>query len=136
MNIKFNNKNYDLTKEKIGCFFNDEENPINNLDEDKILDIINNGRDITFTKAFYSLPCEECHDENAEKEKAYDFLEGHFYIYTKENEAVVSTIDQDAKDFDYDRLLSIGKVDNSYIVSLIICMECGTFDIEIEQLEM
>ena len=134
--FSYEGKEYTLDTEKLGGFFNDEETPIEGIDENTILNILEKGRDISFSKAFYSLPCEECKDEKFEKKPAYEFLEFHFYIYTKNGQIIISTIDNEYVDWDYDRLLSIGKIDNSYIVSIIVCMECGTYDIEIEQLEM
>lgn len=138
MEYKFKNaqKEYILNKENLVNFFNDEECPIEEITEDEILEILSKGRNVNFNKEFYSLPCEECKDEDFEKKKAYEFLEFHFYLYTKEGKVVTSNISEDYKDWDYDRLNSINKVDNSYIVSIIVCVECGKYDIEIEQLEM
>lgn len=132
----YDNKEYTLDKANLNSFFNDEVNPISDINEDNILDMLCNGRNVQFSKQFYSLPCEECRTENSEKKKAYDFLEFHFYVYTKDNKVVISNIDENYIDWDYERLNSIGKIDNSYIVSIIVCKECGTYDIEIEELEM
>lgn len=134
--FKFEEKEYTLDNENLGGFFNDEINPIEGLDESGILNLLEDGRDINFSKAFYSLACEECKEENAEKQNAYDFLEFHFYIYTKDGKIFTSTISKDYADWDYERLLSIKKIDNSYIATVIVCKNCGVFDIEIEELEM
>ncbi|MEG0296189.1 MAG: DUF3785 family protein [Clostridium sp.] len=138
MSYKFNfdGQEYDLNDDKLNGFFNDEVNPINAIDESNILQILNDGQGVDFSKSFYSLACEDCKDENFEKKKAYEFLEFHFYIYTKDGDVVTTTIDKDHEENSYDRLYSIGKVNNSYIVSVIACKKCGTFDIEIEELEM
>lgn len=138
MSYKFNfdGKEYDLNEKKLNGFFNDEVNPVSAIDESNILQILNEGQGVDFSKSFYSLACEDCMDENFEKKKAYEFLEFHFYIYTKDREGVTTTVDKDHEENSYDRLYSIGKVNNSYIVSIIVCKKCGVFDIEIEELEM
>ena len=55
MNFKFQDKEYNLNKENLDAFFNDEENPINNIDEEFILSFLE-GIDLDFEKAYYSFP--------------------------------------------------------------------------------
>ena len=103
------------------------------MSENIILEILED-KELDFEKAYYSAPCSECF--NGEKEKAYPFLEYHFYLYTKDNKFVSSSFDTIQGKSSYNRLESIGKVDNSYIASIIVCRECGKYTIEIEQLEV
>lgn len=133
MNFIFDEKEYILNDEKLVDFFNDEENPINNIDYKDILSILE-GRELDFEKAYYSAPCSECFE--GEKQKAYPFLEYHFYIYTKDNEVVISSLETEEQNTSYRRLESTGKLDNSYIVSIIVCKECGEYTIEIEEFEI
>ena len=50
MNFKFKDKEYNLNKENLDAFFNDEENPINNIDEEFILSFLE-GIDLDFEKS-------------------------------------------------------------------------------------
>lgn len=124
-----------LNKEKLDGFFNDEENAISDINEDMILDIIKD-RDIDFENAYYSLPCESCGGEKVEGERAYKFLEYHFYVYTKNNKYVTNSLAVEEKETSFIRLQREGVVDNSYIVSIIVCAGCGAFTIEIEEFEI
>lgn len=133
MNFIFDGKEYILNDEKLVDFFNDEENPINNIDSEVIFRILE-GRELDFERAYYSAPCSGCFD--GDKQKAYPFLEYHFYIYTKDNEFVISSLEAEEQNTSYTRLESIGKLDNSYIVSIIVCKECGEYTIEIEEFEV
>ena len=72
-----------LENEKLEGFFNDENNPIKDINEETIINMIKD-RNVDFEKAYYSLTCESCGGEKVENERAYKFLEYHFYIYFKE----------------------------------------------------
>lgn len=126
---------YTLDNSKLDNFFNDEENPINNIKAEDILSIIEN-RELDFEKAYYSLTCENCGGDKVENERAYKFLEYHFYIYTKDGEYVINNLEAEEKDTSFTKLLNLKKVDNSYIVSIIVCSGCGAFSIEIEEFEI
>lgn len=127
-------KEYELDEKKLTAFLNDEEMPIEDIDADYILNII---KDINpdFEVAYYSSACEECGSGN-EKKKAYPFFEYHFYLYTKDNKVVTNSLKVENENTSFVRLLSTGKVDDSYIVSIIVCRECGSFSIEIEEFEI
>lgn len=135
MKFKFEEKEYLLEDEKLVDFFNDEENPIENIDANKILNILD-GRELDFEKSYYSSPCAGCFDKEAGRQKAYPFLEYHFYLYTKDKEVVISSLQTEEENTSFVRLKLNGKVDNSYIVSVIVCMECGEYTIEIEEFEI
>ncbi|MDD6795841.1 MAG: DUF3785 family protein [Clostridiaceae bacterium] len=134
MKFTVKEKEYELDKEKLSAFFNDEEAPIKDINEDDILNIIENIKP-DFDVAYYSSPCEECKN-GGEKRKAYKFFEYHFYIYTKDREYVTNSIQVEQDNTSFKRLSSIGKVDDSYIVSIIVCSDCGDFTIEIEEFEI
>ena len=132
----FADKEYILNEEKLDYFVNDEENPIKDIDEKKIIDILNNAEEVEFTKAFFDLSCQECKSGVEEKKKFFDFLGFNFYIYTKNNEYVVSTLDKEYEGLSFNRLKKAGKVDNSYIVMVNVCKHCGSYSIEIEEFEV
>ncbi|MBD7911671.1 MULTISPECIES: DUF3785 family protein [Clostridium] len=134
MRFLADSKEYSLDKEHFGDFLNDEENPIKDIDEDYILEILK-GKKLDFEKAYYNYSCVNCKSEKQGKSKAYEFYEYHFYLYTKDG-VVVSNSFQTEEGESYARLEKVGKVNNSYIVSIIICAECGYFEIEIEEFEV
>ena len=67
-----------------------------------------------------------------EKQKFFAFLEYHFYIYTKDQKFIISDIQKEYEGQSFNKLLRANKVDDSYIVSLIICKNCGDTLIQIE----
>ena len=67
--FKFDEKEYVLNEENLYCFFNDEENPINDVDEKKIIEILNNSDKVDFSKAYFNLACENCQAGVEEKKK-------------------------------------------------------------------
>lgn len=134
--FNFGCKEYLLSEENLDYFFNDEEKPIEDFDYDKVISILNESDKVDFDIAYYSKPCDNCLEENAEKKKAYEFLEFHFYVFTKENKYIISSISKEYEENSFSRLKRLGKVDDSYIVSIILCKECGMYTIEVEELEM
>lgn len=134
--FKFDEKEYILNEENLYCFFNDEENPINDVDEEKIIKILNNSEKVDFSKAYFNLACENCKTGVEEKKKFFDFLGYNFYIFTKNGEFVISNIDSDYEGLTFDKLYNLGKVDNSYLVTINVCRHCGEYSIEIEEFEL
>ncbi len=132
----FDEKEYVLNEEKLECFFNDEENPIKDIDEKRIIEILNNSDAVEFSKAYFNLPCEVCEEGVSEKKKFFDFIGYNFYIYTKDNEYVVSTLDKEYEGLSYNRLERSGKINNSYIVTINVCRHCGSYSIEVEEFEV
>ena len=124
-----------LENEKLEGFFNDENNPIKDINEETIIKMIKD-RNVDFEKAYYSLTCESCGGEKVENERAYKFLEYHFYIYTKDGKYVTNSLAVEEEGKSFNRLQREGLVDNSYIVSIIVCAGCGAFNIEIEEFEI
>lgn len=138
MNYKFtyNDKEYCLEEEKCECFFNDEEMPIKNIEVSNILNILNESENAKFDLEYYAEPCEICLFGKKEKRKAFPFLEYHFYIFTKNDSYVTTSISSDYEENSYSEIYRNGKVDNSYIVSIIVCENCGDYIVEIEQCNM
>ena len=124
-----------LENEKLEGFFNDENNPIKDINEETIINMIKDSN-VDFEKAYSSLTCESCGGEKVENERAYKFLEYHFYIYTKDGKYVTNSLAVEEEGKSFNRLQREGLVDNSYIVSIIVCAGCGAFNIEIEEFEI
>lgn len=130
----FNDKEYVLNEEKCeGIFFGDE-NEISGVSLDTILSALNEGEEVEFSKEYYSGKC-ACDAQEA-LNKYYCYLEFHFYIYTKNNEYVINTLSKEYEDTNFNKLYNLGKVDDSYIVNVTVCPECGTYSVEIDQCEV
>ena len=134
--FKYNEKEYILNEQNLEYFVNDEVNPIMDVNEEKIIEILNNSDKVDFSKAYFDLPCENCKTGLEEKKKFFDFLGFNFYIYAKDRKYVVSTLDREYEGTRYNRLQKSGKVNESYIVIINVCKHCGSYSIEIEEFEV
>ncbi|MFT9493561.1 DUF3785 family protein [Anaerosolibacter sp.] len=132
----FDGKEYELGIDPNGELINDEEHPVSGIEISDVLALLNQGKEVQFDIAHYDQPCPNCLAGKAEKEKYFKFLEYHFYIYTKNGQYVTSNISKDTEDISFNKLLKKGKVDNSYIVSVVVCVSCGDYSIEIEQCDI
>lgn len=130
----FNNKEYILNEEKCEGIFFSSEDEVSGLTLDTILSALNEGEEVDFSKEYY---CGKCIcDKQEELNKAYCYLEFHFYIYTKDNEYVINTLSKEYEDTNFNKLYNAGKVDDSYIVNVTVCPECGTYSVEVDQCEV
>ena len=131
---KFNYENEEYIVDKTNCteLINDDEKPVKGIDIDTILNLINQCDDVDFDMEYYQEACPECLAGVKEKQKFFGFLEYHFYIFTKNGEYVISDIDKSYEGLSFNKLNKQGRVDDSYIVSIIICEKCKKFIIQIE----
>ena len=131
---KFNyeGKEYLLSTNSCSDMVNDEEKPVKKVSVDNILNILNESNDVNFDIEYYQEACPECLAGVKEKQKFFGFLEYHFYIFTKNNEYVISDIDKNYEGLSFNKLSRAGKVDDSYIVSIIVCESCQDYIIQIE----
>ncbi|MFH5796872.1 DUF3785 family protein, partial [Clostridium perfringens] len=81
---------------------------------------------------YYQEACPECLAGVKEKQKFFGFLEYHFYVFSKDGKYVISDIDKEYEGLSFNKLSRAGKVDDSYIVSIIICEHCGDYIVQIE----
>lgn len=132
----FEGKEYNLNKDNIDYFINDDINPILDINEEIILEILNGSEKVDFSKAYFDLPCSNCMEGTEEKKKFFDFLGYNFYIYTKDGSLVISNIDKEYEGLSFNRLQRSREVDSSYIVTINVCKHCGTYSIEIEEFEI
>lgn len=131
----YDNKEYKLNDELFDGFYNDEIKPILDIDEKRILEVLQQ-ENLDFEKSYYSMPCEQCKDNKLDDIRAYPFLEYHFYIYTKNDKYITNNIEVEKNNTSFTKMLKEGKVDNSYIVSIIVCYKCGRYTIELEQFDI
>ena len=136
MNYKFicDEKEYILTEENCEGIFFDDENEVTGLSLDTILGALNEGEEVNFSNEYYAGIC-SC-DGQEQINKSYRYLEYHFYVYTKNNQYVLNTLSEEYKSTSFNKLFSLGKIDNSYIVNVTVCPNCGTYSIEVDQCDV
>lgn len=135
-NFVFEGKEFTLNEEKFLEFINDEEQPVEGINLEKILTLLNeNKNNIEFEKSYYDEPCDKC-NFGSKDDKFFPFLEYQFYINTKKNKYVTSNISKENdENISFNKMKKAGKVDSSYIVFLEVCENCGEFFIVIEKVE-
>ena len=133
MDYKFvyDEKEYILTKENCEGIFFDDENEVTGLSLDTILSALNDGEEVNFSKNI--MLANVLVILKKQINKSYRYLEYHFYIYTKNKEYVINTLSEEYKSTSFNRLFSLGKIDDSYIVNVTVCPNCGTYSIEVDQ---
>lgn len=135
--FKYDEKEYILNDENFDELINDDDKPVKDIDKDMIIELLNNSpEEIIFDEEFYIEACPKCLKGIKEKEKFFQFLESHFYIHTKEGKYVISTIDKDYQGKSFNKLSRANLVDDSYIVSIIICKHCNDYIIQMENCEV
>lgn len=132
----FGEKEYILDENNLDYFVNDDISPIEDVNEEKVIELLNNSDKIEFSKAYFDLPCNNCKEGTEEKKKFFDFLGYNFYIYTKDGTFVISNIDKEYEGLSFNKLQRMGKVDSSYIATVNVCRHCGSYSIEIEEFEL
>lgn len=138
MEYKFNfdGKEYILGEDNLEYFVNDENQELNGIELNKILELLANGDEVNFQNAYYETCCSNCKAGKEEKKKVFDFLEFYFYAYGKDNNFVTSSIDSEYDKKSFTRLNRERIVDKSYIITIIVCKNCGTYAVEIEEFEL
>lgn len=134
--FEFEGKAYTLTAEKCQAIFNDENLPVEPVDIEDLLGILSPVFEENFEIEYYNEGCDSCPPVERKKKELVPFLESHFYWYTKDSKPVISTIQPEYEGLTYDRLFAEGKVDNSYVVSFVVCPACGEYQVYLDQVEM
>ena len=131
---KFNyeDKEYILSEQNCSDLINDDEKPVSGITKSDIIEILNKAENVDFDIEYYQEACPECLAGVKEKQKFFGFLEYHFYIFTKNGKYIISDISDDYKGLSFNKLSRANKVDDSYIVSIIICENCQDYIIQIE----
>jgi hypothetical protein len=132
---KFCNEGKEFELKEENCdYINNEE--VENLQISTVLELLNKGEEVDFAVEYYDTCCDECKFNRKDDTKFFQFLEYHFYIFTKNNNYILSSISEEYKNTSFGSLIKEKKVDNSYIVSVLVCKNCGTWTIEVEQCDM
>ncbi|CAH2213661.1 DUF3785 family protein [Tepidibacter aestuarii] len=116
-------------------YINNEINLPTGLTHEVIVDLLKHQSNTDFDIGYYDQACQSCLNGVAEKAKYFKFLEYYFYAFTKNGKYVMSNISEEYKNTSFKKMLKKGVVDNSYIISVIVCIECGKYSIEIEECE-
>ena len=110
---------------------------VENFDLEEIVELLNEtSEEVDFDYEYFDDKCEECGGGKTLDKKHYGFLEYHFYVFTKAGNYVMSNISKDFENTSYTKLVKERKIDNSYIVSILLCEDCKTYNIAIEQCDM
>ena len=127
----FDEKEYTLSEDKLLYFFNED---VEGFDIDKLFEILNSSEGISFGKAYYDGPCEECKFGLEEKKKSFPFLEFNMFIYAKNGKFVISNIEKAYEGLTYNKLLRDKKVDKSYLVNIMFVKIVGTSLLKLKNL--
>ena len=123
---------YILNEKNCSELINDEEKPVIGITVENLFSMLKDSESTDFDIEYYQEACPECLAGVKEKQKFFGFLEYHFYIFTKKGEYVISDISKEYEGLSFNKLSRQGKVDDSYIVSIIICEKCQDYIIQIE----
>jgi len=132
----YHDREYLLGEDNFSYMINDEEDPVTGIQRSDILELLSRKGTVDFEAEYYDEPCQNCLAGKKEKSRYFKFFEYHFFIYTKKGEYVISNISEEYENGSFGRLLKKGAVDNSYIVSIAVCAECGDYSIEITQCDV
>ncbi|MCT4509250.1 MAG: DUF3785 domain-containing protein [Tepidibacter sp.] len=130
--FEFNENLYDIN---ISNCMDEESSEVNfliGLTNKKIINLLKQQKNIDFDIAYYDQACQNCLNGVSEKAKYFKFLEYYFYVFAKNDKYVMSNISEEYENTSFKKMLKKGIVDSSYIISIIVCIECGKYSIEIE----
>lgn len=134
--LKHGEKDYTLDQEHCDGIFNDDLMPIKNFSYEVVNQWLNHMPNDNFDIEYYEDDCAVCPPKPRGKKKLVPYLEGHFYVFTKSGEVVITSIDPTFVQGSFEEMSLRGTVDQSYILSIIICPICGAYEFSLEQVEM
>lgn len=134
--LQYGEQVYNLDEAHSEGIFNDDVMPIHPFDHETVSQWMVHLPNDAFELEYFEDDCEVCPPKPRGKKKLVPYLEGHFYVFTKKSEVVMTSIDPNFVQGSYDELLAKGTVDQSYILSIIVCPTCGSYQFSLEQVEM
>lgn len=136
LEFKFKKDDKEFVLEENNLTYIDNEE-VEAFDLEEVMELLNEtNEEIDFDYEYFADKCEECGGGRTLDNKHYGFLEYHFYIFTKDGKYVMSNISKEFEDTSYTKLVKEKKIDNSYIVSILLCEDCKTYSIAVEQCDM
>lgn len=130
INFNYFGKQYTLSESNCMAIFNDENSPLNGFDFEQILSSVK-PEILDFDTEYFDTPCEKCFKEGDAKQKAYPFLEFHFYAFAKDGNYIMNSLSDAYEPLSFETMERQGKVDAMYIVSVILCSSCGEYTVDI-----
>lgn len=130
--VKYEDIHFELEADQCSYFVNDEETPIEGVDPELILKELAQSDRVYFQKEYYDQGCEKCRKNRKEGAKYFDYLEFHFYLFSKNGSYVMSSLSDNYDTMNLPDLLKSGTIDGSYIVSVNVCQQCGDYTIDME----
>ncbi|MBC7960448.1 MAG: DUF3785 family protein [Vallitaleaceae bacterium] len=131
--FNFYGKTYELKVENCGALLNDEGKPLIGFEISELLLLLNQSDAINFDVEYFDSACDQCFAGKAEKLKHFRFLEFHFYLFSLGGKYVLSSISKTYEEGSFNQLAKRGIVDDCYICSVVVCENCSTYYLEIEQ---
>lgn len=128
----FNEKAYELTEENCQDTFNDEVKPIMGFELSELFNLYKESEAVHFDFEYFDGCCEVCRAGKTEKLKHFKYLENHFYLFSKKGQYVMSSLSKSYEPDSFNQLLKRGIVDESYLMSVIVCINCGHYSVEID----
>lgn len=138
LTFKCEEREYVLTAEDCTSFYNDEIKPVDGITEDDVIGMFAAAvvDELTITKEYYKDPCEKCPPVERSKKEMVAYNEMHLFLFTKNQKAVMTNVAPEFQELNFTQLLEEKRVDDSYVVSLIVCPVCGKYQIQIDQVDM
>lgn len=134
--IKTQEHEISLLREKCLGIWNDELYPVEGLDYDLVSSWMTYMPVDAFEIEYFEDDCEICPPKPRGKKRLVPYLEGHFYVFTKESKAVTLSTHPDFVAGSFEELSLKGVVDQSYIMSVIVCPNCSHYQFSLEQVDM
>jgi len=131
--FSYDNKEFELKEENCD-YINNEE--VEGLEVSNVIELLKNCEEVNFDVEYYDSACDQCRANRKDETKFFEYLEFHFYAFTKNNKFVLSSVSKEYENTTFTSLMKEKKIDNSFIVSVIACRNCGVWAIEVEQCEM
>lgn len=128
----YNDQSFELNASACSFFMNDEEQPLLGIEVEGILEEMMSSERVSFHKAYYDQGCEGCRKNRKEGAKYFEFLEFHFYLFSKNQQYVMSSLSSAYEAKSLPDFIDKGIVDGSYIVSINVCEHCGDYTIDLE----
>lgn len=117
-------------------FYNDEIKAVEEITVESILEMAKYLPMEAFEREYYKDDCGGCEPIERGRKQLLPYWEGHFFLFTKEQKPVMSNICPEYKETSFNQLIKKGLVDDSYVVSLIVCPACSVYQIQIDQVDM
>lgn len=118
------------------ALFNDEIEPIAPFTYDMVMSWMAHLPSDAFEIEYYEDDCEICPPKPRGKKKLVPYLEAHFYVFTKGGSVVATSIEPSFVQGSFETMQLKGDVDQSYILSVILCPACGSYQLSLEQVDM